>query len=797
MSRARLVVLVGTVLLGAGAAAALLLPRGGKVGAGTPATRRSPAPAGSPDPTSLSARPVPGDSGSTYEPWPAGSDSAVSAADFVGSEACGECHRREYDAWKGSTHGTAGAAPPSPASVVAPFDGTPLRFADATVIPRRSAEGGYEFLVRRPGREDERMTVDAVVGKGHMAGGGTQASLEHRADGTWRVLPFDFSVTSGRWFCNTEGRGGRGWVPVGRDLRLESCLDWTPRRVLGTIPRYTNCQECHGSQIRVSVGRGAPHFDTRFTSLRVNCESCHGPGGRHVRLARAGKVSGRRDIGIASLVGMDRDASLGLCFQCHAFKDALEPGYLPGRRLAEHFSLLSPQLGEAPHHADGRVRTFAYQLGQIASACYLDGGMTCVDCHDPHTQRYRDVWDGPLPGRLDDGQCLDCHAAKAGRPERHTHHPAGSPGSRCVACHMPYLQETEIGNAIPYARSDHTVPIPRPEVDSALGIEPACSKCHGDRSVRELQEDVDRWWGRPKPRRPAVRALLASDTGAGRAPAAALLHPGAGDPMARYAGLARLFEDRLEPDVPPEPAVQSALERVARSGDLDARSLARAALDLTMGGDSAEHARLAALVGGDSAERKETTLRWAQALGWFGDRYRERGRPDSAVLVYGRALRVAPGDPDLHAGLGYARLDAGDPAAALGEFRTAAGLRSGDALLRVNQGLALLRLGRTDEATAAYRQALEIDPAEPLAHFNLGNAYLRGGDPERAAREYARTIDLDASLAPAHFNLARALLALRRYRPALQALRDGLAYDSTNADARDLARRLEEALSGS
>lgn len=797
MSRGRLVVLAGTLLLGAGAAAALLLPRGGEAGAGAAPGRASPAPPGSPAPASLSARPVPGDSGSTWEPWPDGSDPAVSAADFVGAEACAACHRREYEAWRGSTHGTAGAAPPSPAAVVAPFDGTPLRFADAIVIPRRSAEGGYEFLVRRPGREDERMTVDAVVGKGHMAGGGTQASLEHRADGTWRVLPFDFSVTSGRWFCNTEGRGGRGWVPVGRDLRLESCLDWTPRRALGTVPRYTNCQECHGSQIRVSVGRGAPHFDTRFTSLRVNCESCHGPGGRHVRLARAGKLPGRRDIGIASLVGMDRDASLGLCFQCHAFKDALEPGFLPGRRLAEHFSLLSPQVGEAPHHADGRVRTFAYQLGQIASACYLDGGMSCVDCHDPHTQGYRDVWDAPLPGRLDDGQCLDCHAAKAGRPERHTHHPAGSPGSRCVACHMPYLQETEIGHAIPYARSDHTVPVPRPVADSALGIEPACSKCHGNRSVRELQEDVDRWWGRPKPRRPAVRALLAQDTAAGRGTPAAYLHPAAGDPMARYAGLARLFEGRLDPDVPPDSAVRGALERVARSGDLDARSLALAALDLTLGGDSAEHARLAALVGGDPAARRETTLRWAQALGWFGDRYRERGRPDSAALVYRRALRVAPEDPDLHAGLGYARLDAGDPATALGEFRAAAGLRPDDALLRVNQGLALLRLGRTDQATAAYREALEIDPSEPLAHFNLANAYLRAGDPERAVREYARTIDLDASLAPAHFNLARALLALRRYRPALRALRDGLAYDSTDADARALARRLEDALTGS
>ena len=39
--------------------------------------------------------------------------------------------------------------------------------------------------------------------------------------------------------------------------------------------------------------------------------------------------------------------------------------------------------------------------------------MTCVDCHEPHAQRYRDVNGVALTGRFDNGQCLGCHPSKA------------------------------------------------------------------------------------------------------------------------------------------------------------------------------------------------------------------------------------------------------------------------------------------------------------------------------------------------------------------------------------------------
>ena len=131
------------------------------------------------------------------QPFPAPGPSetrAVAAGEFVGTDRCAECHRDVAEAWRGSTHAKAGG-PPGQVNVIAPFDGTPIRFADAEVIPRSSG-GRFTFTVRQNGADDRMFTVDGVVGGGHMQGGGTQGFVSRFADGTWRFLPFDFSRQS-------------------------------------------------------------------------------------------------------------------------------------------------------------------------------------------------------------------------------------------------------------------------------------------------------------------------------------------------------------------------------------------------------------------------------------------------------------------------------------------------------------------------------------------------------------------------------------------------------------------------
>lgn len=716
---------------------------------------------------------------------------SIRFADFVGSDACASCHRSEYDAWRRSTHGRAGG-PPSAERSIADFDGKPIRFADAVVIPS-IREGRYQFEVRQDGRPARVFHVDGVIGGGHIVGGGTQGFVSRFPDGTVRFLPFDFIRREGVWFCNTGTRGRTGYHPITPDMRLAECGDWPPVRILGDEPRFASCQQCHGSQIITTIDSASHGYETRYTSLAIDCESCHGPGREHVEIARSDRIASAADIGMRSLATLSKDESTQLCFQCHSLKNQLRSGYLPGKPLQEYYSTKLAILGDEPLHPDGRVRTFAYQQNQSYSACYRDGSMTCTTCHDPHSQRYRDVNGFPLEGRYDDRQCTSCHASLAENAERHTHHPADSPGSRCVSCHMPYLQHPEVGSELRFARSDHTIPIPRPAFDSTLGVENACSSCHADRSVASLQTQVERWYGRIKPHPPLVAGLVAAKKTVDRDSIAKLvLGYQKDDAIAQFAGLSYYVEEVLRPDMSSLPDdVQEALERLAVSDDIDVRALALAALHFARGEDPDVRRFLIARLDSLGSDEMAVRRRWVVALGYLGDRARANGDAAGAITSYRKALEILPEDPRVLANAGLAYREAGDPRMAERHLRQSLAADPLQPVALVNLGNVLFDTGNAGGAEAMYRRALALNPREPLAYFGLGKVAFARRDATGAAEMFEKTIELDASLVPAYLDLARSYYMQSDRAAARRSLERALEFAPTNAEAREMLRTLQ------
>jgi hypothetical protein len=133
--------------------------------------------------------------------------------------------------------------------------------------------------------------------------------------------------------------------------------------------------------------------------------------------------------------------------------------------------------------------------GLIDSACFKNGEMTCLSCHQMHKSdtdpRTLAEWadDQLNPHAVGDNACAECHQAER-YGEQHTHHAAGSSGSSCYNCHMPH---TTYG--LLKAIRSHTISSPNVASDRAAKRPNACNICHLDKTLAWSAKHLDDWYG--------------------------------------------------------------------------------------------------------------------------------------------------------------------------------------------------------------------------------------------------------------------------------------------------------------
>jgi Flp pilus assembly protein TadD len=632
----------------------------------------------------------------------------VAVAGYVGRTACAGCHAAETAAWTGSHHDLA-MQPANRETVLGDFaDATHTHFG---VTSRFFRQGGA-FMVRT---ESE-----------------TGALKDYRIDYVFGVYPLQqylIAFPGGRyqalgiaWDSRPKAQGGQRWFHLYPDERIPpgDVLHWT------AINQNWNymCADCHSTALKRNYDVATDRYATTWSEIDVSCETCHGPGAAHAASATAAAATPAGTPKPAILPPepalRDRDgvgwaieapavtakrtqppalrrAEVEACAPCHVRRAALGDWIGHGQPLLDTYR--PALLTEGLYQADGQMQDEVYNYGSFLQSRMYEAGVTCSDCHDPHSLRQR---------ASGNGVCAQCHEAGHFDSPKHHFHAAGGPGAACVACHAPTVTYMVVD-----PRHDHSFRIPRPDLTVSIGVPNACTGCHADKPAGWAAAQVAAWYGPDRRREPHVgEAFAAARAGA----------PGWRQRLVDIAGDGR------------QPAIVRATAVDMLGSGLDRRALPSV---LAATGGTADPLMRLAAAGAVEALPPDERLRTLLPLAH--DPLRAI-RLEAARLLASQPLEALP--PDERTTL----------AAAFAEYETAATAIADRPEGLVRRAEFRLERGQPLAAEADLRLVIQRYPDFVPAHANLADLYRatgRDGDGERVLTEGLARVPGDAALSHA------------------------------------------------
>lgn len=355
----------------------------------------------------LAARPSPAfpvaQGGSPLSRWKARDYAGLR---YVGSRVCAECHEREARTQLGTPMAHAQESA-SGCGLLA--SGRRLEFADGPYVHRLTRVDGRPVYTVTDGKRTISEPILYCFGEGEV--GQTYVFMhgselyESRVSYYRGIDGLDITVAHPRPAPSSlEDALGR---PVGRE-------------------EARGCFGCHSPEAVVGDQLKLEGFNPGVT-----CESCHGPGEKHVLAARRQDVHDPQIFNPGDLSALE--LSQEFCGSCHVgFEQAM----------------LLPMQGGV-----NNIRFQGYRIFNSPGHMGVDRRVSCIACHDPH----RNVERGATGY---DSKCLACHASDPKLPQTKERPASACPVAKaeCAKCHMP---KVELPDA--HARfTDHWIRTVRP-----------------------------------------------------------------------------------------------------------------------------------------------------------------------------------------------------------------------------------------------------------------------------------------------------------------------------------------------
>jgi len=169
------------------------------------------------------------------------------------------------------------------------------------------------------------------------------------------------------------------------------------------------------------------------------------------------------------------------------------------------------------------------------------------------------------------------------------------------------------------------------------------------------------------------------------------------------------------------------------------------------------------------------------------------GKPDEALVLWKRALRISPGYLDIYINIGSAHLEAGEPDSALTVYDAVLSVNPRQVKAKIGKGKAYRQRGEPGPAGEALISALDGNPDNNEARFWLGVVLKESGNHRSALKEFDIALALNPGMQDAKREKALTLVEMGREEDAVDILEELIGLSPSEPDLHlDLGFALEK-----
>ena len=643
---------------------------------------------------------------------------AQQTSSYVGEKACAECHSKEMHEWQGSHHDLA--------MMVADEKSVKGDFNNATF--------NYNGIMTTFYKKDGKYMVRTDSEDGTLK--------DYEISYTFGIYPLqqymikfpkgNIQVMDIAWDSRSEEEGGQRWyhIHVDDNVTAGDPLHWTGPNLNWNYM----CADCHSTNLKKNYDVETKSYHTTWDIMNVSCEACHGPASKHIEWSKDQKSdiqhkgfalslnykSGKRNRNTTQRSDLT-DKEIDVCAKCHSRRSQIDDNFTPGDRFTDHY--LPVTLAESLYFADGKIQDEVYVYDSFLQSKMYEKGVTCTNCHNPHTLDRR---------AAGDKVCSQCHQEEKYTAPSHHKHKEGSTGSSCIACHMPARTYMGVDS-----RNDHSFRVPRPDLSVDMKEIPnACNLCHTDKEAKWAADAMKTWYGKPPVGKQnfahSLKALRSNSQDAPKQLYNVLMSDAPGiakatvieylgnypskqtytttlqmlrnsDPMIRRAALQSLEA------FPPKMRMKKTFEMLSDPVKIVRMEAARQLAAFSLGDVDKETKEVLKKAFDEyekvllfTAERPESQL----SLAMF---YVNRKMPEKAEIAYVEAMRLQP------------------------KFVPA----------YINYSNFLVQQGENKKAFEILQKGVDNVSNIAILHHALGLWYVRNKEPKKAISEFKKSVDLD------------------------------------------------------